>query len=369
MKKKFFALVIFAFSLFCYSCSFLGDCEQNSGKISFFFSGELASKMKNASSRTVSNDEVGGGGLFLDVALKGGFLAQQTAPLLDNGTSISFEEIPEGVSVFAEASAYEKVGDEKNILYTGKSESVIINEGENIISLVMLPYVAEESGSDDNSDPTSATYIGSKAPTEAKSVGSIIFSDGSFEDYSAGLTLTEMQKASAVAVIFYTGSGSLGDRVLGVGLKESYGLPWAKNGTTGYSTSYSTSSDNGSGNWAVIQTADSSGSSNAAENYPAFDYANTYLTNGFATGWYLPAINELKELSTAKETVNNAINKIGTSTDVVALKSSTTDYTYWSSSQWSSLETSAMYCIFSDNSTSSTTKSDESCYVRVIHEF
>lgn len=64
MKKKFFALVIFAFSLFCYSCSFLGDCEQNSGKISFFFSGELASKMKNASSRTASNDEVGGGIVF-----------------------------------------------------------------------------------------------------------------------------------------------------------------------------------------------------------------------------------------------------------------------------------------------------------------
>ncbi len=361
MKKKFFALVIFAFSLFCYSCSFLGDCEQNSGKISFFFSGELASKMKNASSRTASNDEVGGG-LFLDVALKGGFLAQQTAPLLDNGTSISFEEIPEGVSVFAEASSYEKVGDEKKILYTGKSESVIINEGENIISLVMLPYVAEESGSDDNSDPTSATYIGSKAPTETKSVGSIIFSDGSFEDYSAGLTLTEMQKASAVAVIFCLASDSPSGKALGVGLRETSGLAWAASGSTGFSTS----DNDGSGNWAVIQATDPSGSANASTNYPAFNYANTYTAEVYED-WYLPAINELKKLYNAKSMVNSAIGLIGTSSDVVSLGS----HDYWSSSQDTSIE-SAQYCKFSNGNTFGTSKTDsglEGNYIRVIHEF
>lgn len=305
----------------------------------------------------------------MDVALKGGFLAQQTAPLLDNGTSISFEEIPEGVSVFAEASAYEKVGDEKNILYTGKSESVIINEGENIISLVMLPYVAEESGSDDNSDPTSATYIGSKAPNEAKSVGSIIFSDRSFEDYSAGLTLTEMQKASAVAVIFYIGDdATLGNRVLGVGLKESYGLKWASSeNDAGFSTKFATSETDGSGNWDVIQTADSSGSANAATNYPAFNYANTYSVEGGETGWYLPAINELKKLSTAKETVNNAIDKIGTSSSVVSLSNSD----YWSSSQYTvdGSEGYAQYCKFADSSVSADSKEDTTTYVRVIHEF
>lgn len=95
MEKKFFAFIIFAFSLFCYSCSLIGDCEQNTGKVCFFISGELASKVKNASFRTVSeNDEVGRG-LFFDVALKGDFLAQKTAPLLDNGVSIFFEDIPE----------------------------------------------------------------------------------------------------------------------------------------------------------------------------------------------------------------------------------------------------------------------------------
>ena len=368
MKKKFFALVIFAFSLFCYSCSFLGDCEQNSGKISFFFSGEFASKMKNASSRTASNDEVGGG-LFLDVALKGGFLAQQTAPLLDNGTSISFEEIPEGVSVFAEASAYEKVGDEKNILYTGKSESVIINEGENIISLVMLPYVAEESGSgDDNSDPTSATYIGSKAPTATKSVGSIIFSDGSFEDYSDNLTLTEVQKASAVAVIFCLASDSPSGKTLGVGLRETSGLAWAASDTTGVTKNFTTSDNDGSGNWAVIQAADPSGSANASTNYPAFNYANTYTAEGYEHGWYLPAINELKKLYSAKSMVNSAIGLIGTSSDVVSLGS----HAYWSSSQFASDDGSAKYCNFSSGETSGTSKTDSGIdgnYIRVIHEF
>lgn len=366
MKKKFFALVIFAFSLFCYSCSFLGDCEQNSGKISFFFSGELASKMKNASSRTVSNDEVGRG-LFLDVALKGGFLAQQTAQLLDNGTSISFEEIPEGVSVFAEASAYEKVGDEKNILYTGKSESVIINEGENIISLVMLPYVADEPSdntSDDNSDPTSATYIGSKAPTETKSVGSIIFSDGSFEDYREGLNLTEVQKAAAVAVIFCLASDSPSGKTLGVGLRERSGVMWAKSGSIGEATSLDTSDSDGSGNWAVIQAEDSYGANNASSTYPVFDFANTYSVDGFESDWYLPAINELKKLYSAKSMVNSAIGLIGTSSDVVSLG----NYTYWSSSQFTS-STAAQYCNFSNGSVSGTAKDDSSNYVRVIHEF
>ena len=369
MKKKFFALVIFAFSLFCYSCSFLGDCEQNSGKVSFFFSGELASKMKNASSRTASNDEVGGG-LFLDVALKGGFLAQQTAPLLDNGSSISFEEIPEGVSVFAEASAYEKVGDEKNILYTGKSESVIINEGENIISLVMLPYVANEPSdntSDDNSNPTSATYIGSKAPTETKSVGSIIFSDGSFEDYSDDLTLTEVQKAAAVAVIFCLASDSPSGKTLGVGLRETSGLAWTASGTTGVTKNFTTSDNDGSGNRAVIQAADPSGSADASTNYPAFNYANEYSAESYED-WYLPAINELKKLYNAKSMVNSAIGLIGTSSDVSSLGS----HDYWSSSQDTSTEESAQYCSFSSGNTFGTSKTDsglEGNYIRVIHEF
>jgi len=307
--------------------------------------------------------------LFLDVALKGGFLAQQTAPLLDNGTSISFEEIPEGVSVFAEASAYEKVGDEKNILYTGKSESVIINEGENIISLVMLPYVAEESGSDDNSDPTSATYIGSKAPTETKSVGSIIFSDRSFEDYSDDLTLTEVQKASAVAVIFYIGGNSnLGERVLGVGLRETSGLAWAASDTTGVTKNFTTSDNDGSGNWAVIQAADPSGSANASTNYPAFNYANTYTAEGYEDDWYLPAINELEILYGVKDVIlNSAISKID-----LGEVSSLGSHDYWSSSQDTSTEESAQYCKFSNGNTFGTPKTDSGIdgnYIRVIHEF
>lgn len=72
--------------------------------------------------------------------------------------------------------------------------------------------------------------IGTKAPNEAKSVGDIVFKDGTATSYSANLTLTDEQKAAAVAVIFYVGTGDatigsneniLGRKTLGVALKNS----------------------------------------------------------------------------------------------------------------------------------------------------
>ena len=96
-----------------------------------------------------------------------------------------------------------------------------------------------------------------------------MFSDRSAIAYSADLVLTEMQKAEAVAVIFYTGGGTMGDRILGVGLEESEPLSWAT-GATGTSTSFSTDLNNGSGNWDVITSADTSAEATSSTSYPAF---------------------------------------------------------------------------------------------------
>ena len=70
-------------------------------------------------------------------------------------------------------------------------------------------------------------YIGTKAPSEAKAVGDIVFSDGSATPYSEDLSLTDEQKSKAIAVIFYVGTECSNDsksRTLGVGLYHGVSL-------------------------------------------------------------------------------------------------------------------------------------------------
>ena len=105
-------------------------------------------------------------------------------------------------------------------------------------------------------------------------VGDIVFSDGSACAYTD--ILTSEQTDAAVAVIFYAGTetDSLGKRVLGVGLKNSYGdgtgaMQWCISTAEGYynlddlvceaTTDSVTSAEfsgdlNGSDNWNVVQT-------------------------------------------------------------------------------------------------------------------
>lgn len=170
---------------------------------------------------------------------------------------------------------------------------------------------------------TSASYIGSKKPTDAWAVGDFVYSDGSADSKDA--TLDATKKAAAVAVIFDATNKK------GVGLKKGSNLQWAPSDTTGYKTKFTTDLSDGSGNWAVIQAADASGAENAATNYPAFNFCNTYgvAVAGVSSGWYLPAKNELlKLLYKYKDTVNASIAKIGESAVVVKIDGDD----YWSSS-------------------------------------
>ena len=196
-------------------------------------------------------------------------------------------------------------------------------------------------------------FYGTKAPAEAKAVGDIVFIDGSATPYSETLTLTNEQKAAAVAVIFYAGStsGVLGAKTLGVGLKNTAdsGLQWAPEGTSGYTTKFTdiqctpsqtgfqdaqkatfTGDLDGSDNWAKICAVDKTAAANAATNYPAFNWVNNYattysLTGNYANGWYLPTVAELTMMYRAKSTVNSALEKAG------GTKIANT--AYWSSSQ------------------------------------
>ena len=280
------------------------------------------------------------------------------------GETVTSGEILEGsydVEVYAYSEENKKIG-------YGKKSNVIVVAGETTFITINISAIKEPTTSSDNSDdeqlPDEA--IGTKAKPTA--VGDIVFSDGTAIAYSADadFELTEIQKTEAVAVIFYATG-----RVLGVGLKEGNSLQWAPLSTTGHSTGFTdTNTSNGSGNWSAITSTDTTAAATAATNYPAFNYANTYTASGFPSGWYLPATDELGYLKSTVTTVNNAIEKIGTGTDVVKLKTSSSSTPhYWTSCDNSTATENATYYNFSSSGSSSGTAKDDTCYVRAIREF
>ena len=215
-------------------------------------------------------------------------------------------------------------------------------------------------------------YIGNKEPGSALAVGDIVFSDGSATSYSASLTLSDMQKAAAVAVIYYTepiDGINLGTKNLGVGLKQTKVAWSADTAAESYNVKFSLSENDGSGNWAVIQAADPDGSASPGINYPAFNWCNTYgvKVRGSSSGWYLPAFTELRPIAGARETVNNSISKIGVGTDVVVVGA----YNYWSSSHGTSAEAYGYtaLCYHANAGTGASHEKNTVLYVRAVRVF
>ena len=194
-------------------------------------------------------------------------------------------------------------------------------------------------------------------------VGDIVFKDGSATPYKSGMTLTDTQKTSAIALIFYKGTGLNSDdsntsRTLGVGLKQDTSV-WCTYSAAACNINITTiqcpDSDN---NGALTFTGDKNGSDNleqisafltAAEGvvddtatedkYSAFYFAKNYKnvtgsnvnTTSYQNGWYLPSIAELYQIhangigSNKAFDLNAAIETLGGDKFI--------DGDYWSSSQ------------------------------------
>ena len=117
-----------------------------------------------------------------------------------------------------------------------------------------------------------------------------------------------------------------------VGLQKSDGgLEWAKVGTIGEQTLFeeiiciaSVYSDyvnnvtftgdlDGSDNWEEICKVDPVGTPDAANNYPAFNFALSYGTTSgligtdYVNGWYVPSVAEVCEVSKNKDVIQNSL--------------------------------------------------------------
>ena len=98
----------------------------------------------------------------------------------------------------------------------------------------------------------------------------------------------------------------------------------------------------GSDNWDYICSQDPEGTANAAENYPAFNWINTYnityaaQLGGAKPAWYMPSLAELCEVYRNSEAINASLEKIRSLPNGSSYGNlSPVNPWFWSSSQYS----------------------------------
>ncbi len=193
-------------------------------------------------------------------------------------------------------------------------------------------------------------------------VGKIILADGTLAESSSYKAIDSANPPVAIVACFKYGAA------LGVGLHTGF-ASWARQDTTGYSTQFkdigSTTTKTGSGaagytdkisgdkdgsdNWDVICSVDPEGAADAATNYPAFNWANTYgetykdQLGSAIDGWYIPSFHQLCNVYYNREKINAAlavINKLESKNYEQQSLSIATSF--WSSSQVS--DSGYAYC-------------------------
>ena len=219
---------------------------------------------------------------------------------------------------------------------------------------VSCPYTAGEHTVTVNCKTASQTGMLSVKDYTLWTPGKIILSNNTVVDTGSYMAIDPGNPP--VAVVFGTNVYGI---PFGVALHKSNNLPWAKDNTTGYTTKFEgiicTPSVTGSGasattiflgdtdgsdNWDYICSVDPEGTANAAVNYPAFNWVNTYNTayasklGSARPAWYMPSIAELSELYKNREAVNASLSKINGLNSAYADANLGTSH-IWSSSQYS----------------------------------
>ena len=147
-------------------------------------------------------------------------------------------------------------------------------------------------------------------------VGDIVLKDGTFVKPE---NFTDEMKDKAAAVIVRTKSGDT--PALGVGIHHNRtGLAWCISSAAGYKTNITglqiSNCTDGSKGWSILKAALGNNDTADSSKYPAWEFCNTYgtknnLTGSLATGWYLPALAELKTIYGNKTTVDASLLLVG----------------------------------------------------------
>ena len=228
--------------------------------------------------------------------------------------------------------------------------------------LLTLSLMACSGGKTQTSSTTEETELPNSVPIELEqsdkninsedeavnvqryAVGDIILADGSVA--TADLTVIDSGNLPIAVIAGFTDDGT----AFGVGVHRSdTPLQWAPDGTVGYGAEFAdiictqdtaatfSGDTDGSDNWDVILSDDAGGAADAAKNYPAFHFVNTYaqtynLQGSYASGWYMPSIAELSCVYENSEAVNTSLQKIYELNSSAAMNGLDTNW-YWSSSQ------------------------------------
>ena len=311
--------------------------------------------------------------------------------------------VPDGVTTFG-TGAFRYCLNLETIILPSSVESIPDYTFESCSSLTKVFYKGTEEQkealfaniSDTTIKKTSIIWIcnyGSIGSKEPDTVGDIVFADGTAVAYSADLTLTDGQKAAAVAVIFYVGTdcsnksttygadtdtgdanGTQLSRTLGVSLSENSGLAWCDSSAMAASREVGQIEEtsatlyecdkNGSDNYAKIgaflkacEVEDDTDPDKYGLKYPAFDYAAKYLTGD---SWYIPTLREFHELNSNMSTITAAFDLIG---GVTAISGK-----YWTSNQ-APTAAKAWYFDFDKTEEATSDTKTESHKVRAVRAF
>ena len=212
-------------------------------------------------------------------------------------------------------------------------------------------------------------------------IGKIIIENGSLvskDDFDSS-TMTAVAVAAALK---YNGA-----ELLGLGLQRGENLQWAPDKTVGYETdfvgikisqeqtdydgntgvySYKFTGDlDGKDNWEYICDVDPEGTKDAATNYPAFNFANTYgstyLTgSNYEEGWFVPSANELYDIFVNKDMLHESLSLLEQ------------EYLQWYGDYWTSSQgyynEYSLFMYISERSVNNTSKYDNRS-VLAVHSF
>ncbi|MBD5102445.1 MAG: DUF1566 domain-containing protein [Subdoligranulum sp.] len=242
-----------------------------------------------------------------------------------------------------------------------------------------LPDMIRESA--EVSESNSASKSKDTMQTAQFEPGDVILADGTVVKVAELEMIDSVDIPVAVIAGFCTDGSAFG---LGVHQSDTP-LAWAPESSPGYAmrfadtictqnSAFDFSGDlDGGDNWTAMCAADEAGTAQAPDNYPAFDFVNTYaktygLPDACEDGWYLPDIAELCEIYQNRDAVNKSLKYLHSLDDQAAMDGLGTNW-YWSSSQAGTVDDYAWFVHYLNGYAGECPKSFTNVHVIAIRKF